>query len=113
MVNRGPKSLSDVFEQPGGALTRLADEARRRSALADRVKAALPGELASQVLSCGLGEDGTVAVVTTSPEWASRLRFETMTILDAVRQTAANASQVRIKVNTIAAAGQAADSGAR
>ncbi len=103
MVNRDARRLSDLFGEPDNALGRLASEARHRSALSDRIKACLPVNLAGQLLSCGLAEDGTLTVLVSAPEWASRLRFESDNMLEAVRRDGYAAARVRIKVYASAA----------
>jgi predicted protein tyrosine phosphatase len=58
-----------------GNLGSLAAEARRRSALAARVRAALPEAEAAHLVSAGTGADGELVLVMDSAAWAARVRF--------------------------------------
>ncbi len=79
-------------------LKRLAEGARQRLALADHLREALPAELRSALGACNLHADGTLVVSTGSPEWATRLRFESTTLLDACRHHHPQALRVRVRV---------------
>jgi hypothetical protein len=68
-----PRSLSELFGS--GNLGSLAAEARRRSALAARVRVELPEEEAAHLVSAGTGPDGELVLVMDSAVWAARVRF--------------------------------------
>ena len=76
MLRKKPKSLSELISGSDSPLGHLADEARRRTDLGAALRKGLPAELATGLLHCNIRPDNTVVVIASSPEWASRLRFE-------------------------------------
>lgn len=98
MLKNRPKSLSELLQQPDSVIRRLADEAVRRVTLAEHMRHELPADLASGVLGCNVREDGTLVVVAASPEWASRLRFESDRLLRICRGREPDVHRVKLRV---------------
>jgi len=48
---------------------------------------------------CNIREDGTLVIIATSPEWASRLRFETQPFIDLCRQQGTLVRNVKVRVS--------------
>ena len=98
MSNSGPKSLSELIFAPGGPLHELAVRAARRSDLAGFLRAGLPPELGAHVVAGNLRPDGTLVVVTDSPAWAARLRFEGASILARCQEIYPESQRVKVRV---------------
>jgi hypothetical protein len=98
MSNNTPKPLSSLLQDRDSQVHRLMVEARDRVDLADRMRAALPPELAERFTGCNLRTDGTLVVLTTGPEWASRFRFEGDRLLAICRKQFPDTRRVRIGV---------------
>ncbi|MDJ0748560.1 MAG: DciA family protein [Woeseiaceae bacterium] len=58
----------------------------------------LPGEFAGAIAAANVRDDGSLVVIATSPAWASRLRYESESLLAAAREAGRNVSQCRIRV---------------
>lgn len=99
MSKNEPKLLSNIICDADSPIRQLAEEARARLGLSDRIRAAMPAELAAAITQCTLRDDGTLIVRTTGPEWATRLRFESETILSLCRATCPQAQRVKVKVS--------------
>lgn len=98
MSKGGSKSLSELIAASGSPLGKLADEAQRRTALADHLRTGLGTELGSGLAHCNLREDGTLVVLATSPEWAARLRFESAQLIQLCRQQGTPVCAVKVRV---------------
>lgn len=98
MLKKRPKSLSELVEDTDSALGRLAGEAQARLDLADHMRSGLSPELANHFAGCNMRDDGTLVVLTTGPEWASRLRFEAEKLLSVCREYHPEATRVKIRV---------------
>jgi len=98
MSNNDPKCLSELIRTPGSHLEELAAEARSRMDLADQLREKLPQELARHLMGANLRDDGTLVVVASSPEWASRFRFEATEILATCRQQERRALRIKVRV---------------
>ena len=66
-------------------------------ALTDALRAALPEELAAELLSVSI-RDQELVLLCSSPAWASRLRFESDALLAAARQRGQVAARCRVRV---------------
>jgi hypothetical protein len=101
MLKKQPKPLSELVGEPGSVLSRLAREANRRISLADDLRQNLKDELGDSFSHCNLRDDGTLVLVTTSPEWAARLRFESATILEICRRREPGVLNVKVRVSDL------------
>lgn len=86
------RSLLNCFDP---TLALLSKEIEQHRLIAQRIKSAVPVELASHVLYC-LARPGKVIMYTDSSAWASQLRFHQEIILAALNQTQ---SVLQIKVS--------------
>lgn len=82
-----------------GGLGDLIRRARDMGELATALGRALPAELAEGIVAANIRDGGELVVVCRSSAWASRLRFETESILDAARQTGAEVSTCTVRVS--------------
>ena len=60
---------------------------------------ALPDEQAEGVVAANVREDGELVVIAATSAWASRLRYETETLLKAARSAGIKAHTCRIRVS--------------
>ena len=79
-------------------LERVIQRARELDDLAVILRNALPGELAENLVSANVRENGELVVVTTSSGWAARLRFETDALLCAAKKAGVITDQCRVTV---------------
>ena len=81
-----------------GDLERVIQRARDLDDLARALRAALPADLAANLLSANVREDGELVIVTSSSGWAARLRFETDALLSAAREAGVTTEKCRVTV---------------
>ncbi|MBA3562547.1 MAG: DUF721 domain-containing protein [Gammaproteobacteria bacterium] len=92
-----PRSLLDIINRRGSALSELARRAAVMDRLGRRVVALLPAPVSPHVVSASL-QDGVLVVITDSPVWAARVRFEGASVLEGIRATGADAQKLVVKV---------------
>ncbi|HEX7080729.1 MAG TPA: DciA family protein [Gammaproteobacteria bacterium] len=73
MPPSSPKRLADLLST--GRLLGLRQEAERRRATTDAVRARLPEDEAAHVVSATTNEAGELVVVMDSPVWAAKVRY--------------------------------------
>ena len=78
-----------------GGLGEIVRRARSMEALVGKLKAGLPADEATSIVAANIREDGTLVVLVSSSAWASRLRFETDSLLEAAGP-AAERCEVRV-----------------
>jgi hypothetical protein len=59
---------------------------------------ALPEEFAQHVLAANVRDDGELVVLTSSPAWAAKLRFEADALMGAARQSSATVTACKVRV---------------
>ena len=91
----------DILLNPNvdGGLGDVIRRARAMGKLASALASALPDELSPGIVAANVRDDGELVVICTSSAWASRLRFETATIIDAARKTGADVKSCTVKVS--------------
>ena len=82
-----------------GGLGDVIRRAREMGELAGALASRLPAELADGIVAANIRDGGELVVICRSSAWASRLRFETGSILDAARQAGAEVNSVSVKVS--------------
>ena len=98
MLKGRPKSLSELVGAVGSPLGQLAAQAGLRSDLSVHMRARLPDDLAGGLVHCNRRDDGTLVVTAASAAWASRLRFETPTLLKICEELGSHAERVKVRV---------------
>jgi hypothetical protein len=96
-LNRLAKLLRPAAGNPLGELIRRA---RATDELTLVLRRALAADAAKHLVSANLRDDGELVLVCSSPAWASRLRYESEAMLQALRQHGARADRCRVKVAT-------------
>jgi len=82
----------------GGELADIIRRAREMGELTHVLSKGLPGDYAGAIVAANLREDGELIVIAASPAWASRLRFETDTLLATARDAGLSPSACRVRV---------------
>ena len=80
-------------------LGELISRARRMGELTDILASALPESERSSIVAANVREDGELVVICASSAWASRLRYETDTLLQAASRAGISARTCRIRVS--------------
>jgi len=92
------KSLSQLIGSGDSGLGQLAARARRQADLSEHMRNGLGADLADGVIHCNCRDDGTLVVLASSPEWASRLRFEERRLLQLCREFGSPATSVKVRI---------------
>jgi hypothetical protein len=98
MKNKELKRLSELICAAGSPLQELARQAAERTDLCACLRAALPADMASHLLGANVHPDGALVVLTDSPAWAARLRFEAEQLLMHGQALYPQVMRVRIRV---------------
>jgi len=80
-------------------LGELIGRARRMGELTEILSSALPEADRNAIVAANVREDGELVVICASSAWASRLRYETDTLLDAATRAGLSAHTCRIRVS--------------
>lgn len=83
----------------GGELGDIVRRAREMGELTHVLSKALPAEYAGAIVAANLREDGDLVIIAASPAWASRLRYEAETLLEAARGAGLRANACRVRVS--------------
>jgi hypothetical protein len=98
MSKDNAKSLADILGGKQSGLGKLAAEAKRREALSDYMRNALPEALAPGLVHCNVENETSITLLAVSPEWAARLRFASPEILAIGRRQMPGLESVKVKV---------------
>lgn len=83
----------------GGELADIVRRAREMGELTHIVSKGLPCEYAGAIVAANLREDGDLVIIAASSAWASRLRYETDTLLAAARKAGLSPTACRVRVS--------------
>ena len=81
-----------------GDLADIIKRARKMGELTDVVARSLPEADRSAIVAANVRDDGELVIICASSAWASRLRYETETLLRAARDAGVSAHTCRIRV---------------
>lgn len=93
----GPKPLGGLLAHASGDLGRLIEEARRLARATELLRARLPAPLDEHSRVAGLA-GGVLVIQADSAAWASRLRFVTREVAEAVAPVLGRVTRVRVAV---------------
>ena len=96
MANNELKNLLNPSD--GGDLGQIVRRARQMGELTHVLCKALPDDYAGAIVAANLREDGDLVVIAATSAWASRLRYETDTLLAAARAAGLEPATCRIRV---------------
>ena len=100
MSKSKPKSLLEIIGSQDSPLGNLASEARLRESLSDYLRKHLPAEISSGLLHCNLRDKACLVVIASSPEWASRLRFEKELFIRLCADHGTHVTDVKVRVGS-------------
>ena len=83
----------------GGELADIIRRARELGELTSALSKALPADFAGAIVAANLRDDGNLVVIAASSAWASRLRYETDTLLAAARDAGLDPVACRVRVS--------------
>ncbi len=93
------KQLRNLLNSNGnGDLGDLVRRARDMGELTEALYVALPGELAGSLVAANIRDDRELVVICRSSAWASRLRFEEASLIDAARAHGVSVDKVSVRV---------------
>ena len=81
-----------------GDLGDIVKRARAMGELVEILGAALPDRDRTAIVAANIRDDGELVVICESSAWASRLRYETDTLLKAARDAGITAHTCRVRV---------------
>ena len=96
MAENDLKSL--LNPNSGGELAGVVRRARRIGELTHVLCAELPADYAGSIAAANVRDDGSLVVFATTPAWASRLRYEAETLLEAARRHGKDVSRCSVRV---------------
>ena len=82
-----------------GDLGSIVQRARELGELTGLLSQALPEEFSGAVVAANVRENGDLVVIAASSAWASRLRYETETLLKAAQTAGIDAATCRVRVS--------------
>ena len=97
MSSQELKNLLNSFDN--GDLADIVRRAREMGELTAVLSEALPADQSEAIVAANLRDDGALVVIAASSAWASRLRFETDTLLEAARSVGIDAHTCRVRVS--------------
>jgi hypothetical protein len=93
------KSLEDLLKtSKDNGLAEVIEHARDMGDLVQILQEALSEEQRAAISAANIREDGELVVLASSSAWASRLRFETDTLLAAVKDSGKQVSHCSVRV---------------
>lgn len=82
-----------------GDLGDIVRRAREMGELTQTLARSLPADHAAAIVAANVRENGELIVIAASSAWASRLRYETETLLEAARSAGVTAQTCRVRVS--------------
>ncbi|MCP4088613.1 MAG: DUF721 domain-containing protein [Gammaproteobacteria bacterium] len=93
--------MSELIAGQDSTLGNLASKALLREELGNYLRKHIPAALNAGFLHCNLRDDATLIVIATSPEWASRLRFEKELFIRLCADQGTRITNVKIRVGSV------------
>ena len=86
-------------KRTGGDLGKIIQRAQKMDVLTDALKKSLAPDLADNLVAANVRDDGELVVICRASAWASRLRFEAETLLEAARNAGESPVRIRVRVS--------------
>jgi hypothetical protein len=99
MLKKQAKSLAELIGSSNTEFANLADAARLRADLSNYLRNNMDKSLADGFVHCNIRDDGTLVIIATNSEWASRLRFEAHQFIDLCRKRGTLVQTVKVRVS--------------
>jgi len=81
-----------------GSLDQIIRTANDMDSLTGALRNALAPEMADQLVAANARDDGILVIICSSSAWASRIRFESESLLSAAKRAGFSADSVRVSV---------------
>jgi len=82
-----------------GGLGEIIRHAQDMGELLQCLQQQLPDEVAANILSANVRDDGELVVLASSPAWAAKLRFDADELMRAARQSGADVRSCKVRVS--------------
>jgi len=93
------KKLEDLLKSgTSGSLDQIIRTANNMDSLTGALRNALAPEIADQLVAANARDDGILVIICSSSAWASRIRFESESLLSAAKRAGFSADSVRVSV---------------
>ena len=93
------KRLENILNpNDDGGLADIIRHARDMGKLVQILQKSLPAEEAGSIVAANIRDPGELVVLASSSAWASRLRFETDTLIAAARESGVEANTCTVRV---------------
>jgi len=83
----------------GSTLNTIIQRAQNMDELTTALRAELAADAGRNLLAANLREDGELVLVCASSAWASRLRFESETLMEVARKTGRTVNSCKVTVS--------------
>jgi hypothetical protein len=83
---------------PGSSLEKIVQRAQQMDSLTTTLQASLPADLAENLVAANISDEDELVLVCRSSAWASRLRFESESMLEAARKAGESPTRCRVRV---------------
>ena len=83
----------------GSTLNKIIQRAQNMDELTTALRAELAADAGQNLLAANLREDGELVLVCASSAWASRLRFESDTLMEVARKTGRTVNSCKVTVS--------------
>lgn len=81
------------------SLEKIIQRAQIMDTLTSGIRSGISPDLAENLIAATINDQSELVLICSSPAWASRLRFESETILAQVRESGARATGCVVKVS--------------
>ncbi len=93
------KSLEKLLNSNNdGGLGDIIRHAQDMGDLVQMLQKALPADQATAIVAANIRDNGELVILAASSAWASRLRYETETLMEAARKTDATVKTCSVRV---------------
>lgn len=93
------EKLRDLLKsRENSDLEKLVQRAQNMDKLTTTVRAGISPDMADNLISANLNDDGELRLLCATSAWASRIRFETDTILHKARESGVDAKTCVVRV---------------
>ena len=82
-----------------GGLGEVVRHARDMGELVQMLQMTLSPDQAGSIVAANIRDDGKLVVLAASPAWASRLRYETDSLIEAAKKTGATVNSCTVRVS--------------
>ena len=91
--------LEDLLKQDAASgLQKIIQTAQNMDSLTGALRAARPREVTEHIVAANVRADGELVIICSSSAWASRVRFESESLLEVARGAGFPARSMRVTV---------------